>query len=135
MGAIPMGIKLEFNGNNPLEPGTYDAILSDVEAQDGGQYGPAWKWLFTAYDVEIEMPLLGFTSTNFHEKSKSYQWVAAILGRQLAPGEVLDTDDLCPGSCRLVLTVKELPDGRRVNRIAGVLPSKQKASGSDDRSQ
>ena len=130
-----MGIKLEFNSNNPLEPGTYDAILSNVETQDSGPYGPAWKWLFTAYDGQIAIPLLGFTSTNFHEKSKSYQWVTAILGRQLTPHEVLDTDDLCPESCRLVLTVKELPDGRRVNQIAGVLPSKQKASGSDDRSQ
>ena len=123
-----MSIKLSYEDKFSLfEPGTYAGELCAVEAKDGGKFGPCFEYTFIASNGETDTTVTMLSSQKFNPKSKAFQIVAALLQRCPEPREVVDIDDLCNRTCRLVLGITELDDGRKFNKIIEVLPAKHPA--------
>ena len=99
-----------------VEEGTYEADFDGVAEGPDGQYGPSIKWQFTAYVEGEPTPVNGLTSTSTSVKSKGYEWLTAILGRQPGVGETIDLDALKGARCKVLIekNAKEWPGVAKV---------------------
>ena len=77
----------EITAQGPDIPdGVYPAVLENV-AEDTGQWGKMRKWTFLVeHDSKID-PLTVYTSANTSPSSKSYSFLAGILGKEPQVGE------------------------------------------------
>ena len=73
-----------------IEPGSYTATLEKVEEFDSVQYGKSrkWHWLVEVGDSVESLSTL--SSANTGPQSKSYKYLAALLGREPSAGETLE---------------------------------------------
>lgn len=87
-----------------------------------------WTWHFevTEQGQFQGRRLRGQTSQNFsvHENCRAYQWMNAIVGREIAEGEKLDPEDQYGAPCRIV-TEQSAPDkqDRIWDNVVDVLPA------------
>ena len=93
-------------GNKGIAPGTYKATLTEVSIKESetGQYR---LWDFLA-DVNGELvPVSGTSSTNTGPKSKSFQWLTALIGRAPQAGETIED----PIGKMVLLTISQKDNG------------------------
>ena len=98
----------------PVEPGTYDAILSKTE-DSTGQFGPQ---VMFSFDLGENRILRAWASGKLSPKSKMGGWVKALLGE--LPDE-LDTAALVGTKCRVKVDIDIKDDGKEFSRIVDVL--------------
>lgn len=114
---------LEWKENTSmLDPGAYAAEVTAIE-ETTGEFGPQLKFTFTILGTDGQPTLdpegnpieqWGWCSAKWHEKSKLYTWVKALLrGKGPGPGNGLDTDILLKKKCDIVLAEKIGPNGTR----------------------
>src|SRR5262245_12181321 len=71
-----------------------------------------WRWRFAVWEVptlidrqkperQSAVSSQKFTPKGRQPASKAYSWTAALLGRQIPPGEVVNLDPLMPIPCRV----------------------------------
>lgn len=101
-----------------LEPGTYDAVITNVEVRINKEQQPYRWWEFT---TEEGRTISAISSMNVGPKSKAGQWIAALLGRQPVMGESVEIIGL---PCIIGVSVN--PDG--FSQIDTVLGRKKKAA-------
>jgi hypothetical protein len=77
-----------------------------------------WRWHFAVWEIPT---LIGrqapehqsapssqkFTPKGRQQASKAYAWTAALLGRQIPPGERVNLDPLMPLACRVKVSRKD----------------------------
>jgi hypothetical protein len=119
-------------GGLSIADGTYEATLLSITLQEPkpevGTGQPYLRWTFCVYDPD-EHPdgaeMIANSSLMFGPKAKARRWAQTILGRMLEPGEELDTDELCPAVCQVIVK-KDLESGYcRIDDVLG--PRKAKA--------
>lgn len=86
-----------------VEEGTYEADFDGVEEGPEGQFGPSIRWNFTAYVEGEPEKVNGLTSTSTSTKSKGYEWLTAVMGRQPEVGEAIDFDSLKGSRCKVLV--------------------------------
>jgi hypothetical protein len=92
-----------------MADGVYDAELLAVDVVDAAPgaalQGPYNRWRFAIFtDLHTEpMELIANSSTAFGKQSKARRWMQAILGRAISPGEIVNTDELCPIPCQVIV--------------------------------
>lgn len=98
--------------------GEYEAEIGSIKP-DEGDYGPQLVFTFMLDDAEGNVvPLTGWTSQIFSDRSKLYAWTKAALGGHAIPKEyAFDSDDLIGKLVLLTLTVHERTDGSTFNKI------------------
>lgn len=90
-----------------LKDGVYDAVLSKVDQQFSEKNQREFLiWQFVVTTKRGTSPVEGITSLNFGPKSKARPWVEALLGRKIAQGEEIDTDELTGCECKVWLGTK-----------------------------
>jgi hypothetical protein len=106
-----------------LQPGTYDAIITEVAVKErDGRTFLVWCFevkYFGSKTTKVRRP----TSMNFGPKSMARAIAEAALGRKVRPGELVDTNDLLGLRVRVVISRGTRPDGEETNRIEAVLPA------------
>ena len=110
-----------------LEPGAYQARLISVEEKDGN-WGSFVKLGFEVDEPDYEgVNVTGAASAHFSSRSKLYRWTRALLGgREIPTSYTWDSNDLISRRCILSLDVTEDENGARFNRVADVLPVRQR---------
>ncbi len=117
-------MKFKAKEYRTLEEGCYPALLENIEEREGST-GRYCRWVFAAQSPQGDpIPVAGLTSLRSGPKAKGRQWVEAILGSKMKAGEEIDLDELVGKPCRVQVTVVDLEDGGRFNRVEKVLPSK-----------
>ena len=123
-----------------IDDGVYDATLLSIDlaqatAKSPNQ-NPFLKWIFHVYDSEEGQELSAASSLSFGPKAKAREWVEAIEGKKLQPGEEIDTETFCPKECQVV--IKNDPDSgfARVDKVLGIrrrqAPKRQAVSAAAD---
>ena len=96
-----------------IKAGTYKAVLTSITQEESK--GPSafensnpyfLRWVFTIKGKAKSIDLWASSSTSFGPKSKAYGWACALLGRKLAAGEEVDTDQLVGCPCLVVVDVE-----------------------------
>jgi hypothetical protein len=110
-------------GGVEIDDGTYPATVLGIEETDPTPNSPSdkpWlKWTFAVDDGSAEgVEMTAASSTRFGPKSKARLWAEALLGRKLETGEQLDTDQLLPRDCIIVVR----RDEKDFAKITDVLP-------------
>ena len=99
-------------GSIQIDDGVYDATLLSIDEQEATakspNQNPWFKWLFHVYDSEEGQEMTAASSTNFGPKAKARKWIEGLLGKKLEPGEIFDTESICPRDCQVV--IKNDPD-------------------------
>ena len=104
-----------------IRPGTHRAILSAIEAREN-ERGSFLVWTFEVRTKNGTATLKGTSSTKFGTGSKARSWTEALLNRQLAPGETVESDDLLGLPCLVVVRERTLSDGSTMASVEQVLP-------------
>jgi hypothetical protein len=98
--------------NEGIEDGTYMATFNGLEESQGDQFGEFYKHTFTILGGKYNgRKINGLTSTNSCAESKLFKWLSAISGRQLSPGQEINSDELVGNRCMIV--VKRKSSGNR----------------------
>jgi hypothetical protein len=119
-----MAILTATSGEILLQPGVYDAIITEVavKERDGRPY---LLWVFEVkYAGNKTTRIRRATSMSFGPKSTARAIVEAVLRRKIRDGEQIDTDDLLGLPVQVVITRGTRPDGEETNRVEAVLPAK-----------
>jgi len=90
--------------------------IVDIETD----YGDGWRWIFDVLEEEEETLVSGITSQRMSEKSKSYGWAAALLGKKPDIGDEIDLDELIGLRGNAELKTKELRDGTEVSNVVDI---------------
>lgn len=107
----------------PVPTGDYSAKIGSCVVE-ASKYGEQVRFRFdiTTRGLE-EHSVFGFASATFSPSSKLFKWTQAAFGGRTIPRSYdLDTEDLLDRAVMLTLVVRELEDGRRVNKIDDVRP-------------
>ena len=100
-----------------IDDGVYQATIESME-KGAGNYGEQIKFTF---NLGNDCKLMGWTSTNYSEKSKLFGWAKSVLGDTFDPKADFDTDWLL-GKRVLVQVSKRMGnDGNTYNKIESVI--------------
>jgi len=72
-----------------VAPGAYEAVCTDVAVREGKDGSSFRRWEFTLTDGTGKT-ISAASSLSTSPKSKGGKWLAALLGRQPAPGESVE---------------------------------------------
>jgi hypothetical protein len=115
--------KLTVSQGIDISDGAYEGTLLGIELCQPTEKSPnqkSWlKWTFSVYDGAEEKEMTAASSCALGPKAKANGWITALLGRRLEPGEEIDTDQLAPKDCLLV--IKNDPDNGFA-KIVDVMP-------------
>lgn len=110
-----------------LDPDTYDAVVSDVEVEEG-EFGQQLKWKLALTDADGHpRELWAWCSPKLSRKSKLYGWASAILfgGRGVPDDyEEFDTASVVGRPCRVTVALKS-GDRGDYNKVETLLPPRQ----------
>jgi len=117
-----------------VEAGVYPARLSSYEIRTLRVAGEEREVIVWTFEIDLEeetVEIEGMTSVKFsigRKPSKAVQWVSALLGRELKPGDKIDLDELIGKECMVKVEDKKLSDGTVVSRVTDVIrkPGKKK---------
>lgn len=110
-----------------IKAGTFRAVLSSLTQEESK--GPSafensspyfLRWVFTVKGKNKSVDIWASSSTSFGAKSKAYGWACALLGRKLAPGEEIDTDQLVGCPCLIVVELETDDRGFERNKVLEV---------------
>ena len=106
----------EAVGLSLLDEGMYPVELVEIKDIET-DYGGGWRWIFDVLEEEEETLVSGITSQRMSEKSKSYGWASALLGKKPEIGDEIDLDELIGLRGNAELKTKELNDGTEVSNV------------------
>ena len=106
----------EAAGLSLLDEGMYPVELVEIKDIET-DYGDGWRWIFDVLEEEEETLVSGITSQRMSEKSKSYGWASALLGKKPEIGDEIDLDELIGLRGNAELKTKELNDGTEVSNV------------------
>lgn len=109
----------EAAGLSLLDEGMYPVELVEIVDIET-DYGDGWRWIFDVLEEEEETLVSGITSQRMSEKSKSYGWAAALLGKKPDIGDEIDLDELIGLRGNAELKTKELRDGTEVSNVVDI---------------
>jgi hypothetical protein len=115
-----MKVKIEAFETYPA--GVYPATVSEITADDDGNYGAQYRFKFVLGGALNEKKMNGWCKQSGSVKSKFFEWYTALTGRTPKPGEEVDTDELIGKTAQLVIKIKKNDDGSEKNVIDSVLP-------------
>jgi hypothetical protein len=95
-----MSITIEYTPSLPA--GTHEARVTAVETRESKKTGQAYRWW--EFTTEDGRSISAISSMNVGPKSKSGQWIAALLGRQPVMGESVEVIGL---PCLIGVSVDE----------------------------
>jgi len=107
------------SGQNPIPPGTYSGTLESVEVDSiSSSFGTKdmRRWHFLIDVNGVLLPVSALSSLNTAPGSKSYQWLKAILRRELLSGEAIED----PVGQRMLVVVENNAKGYA--KVVNVLP-------------
>ena len=116
--------KLTATAGVQITDGGYEATVLEITQCEPTEKSPnqkPWlKWLFAVYDGSADgLEMTAASSCALGPKAKARAWIESLLGRRLEPNEEVDTDQLTPRDCQVI--IKNDPDSGFA-RIADVLP-------------
>lgn len=94
-----------------IPAGVYPATLTGIEEFVDPQWGPKFRWKFEVRGKKKTATVSQRTSQAFSPKSNARKIVEGLLGRSLAKGESINTDDLIGTECQVIVTVDEKDTG------------------------
>ena len=98
----------------PVPSGKYVATLEGVEVREGGFDGGQFRiWKFLADVAGTLLPVEGISSMNNGTRTKSFEWLTAILGTEPKVGETVD-----PIGHKCIVTVGQKDGYPRVEAVA-----------------
>lgn len=106
----------EAAGLSLLDEGMYPVELVEIKDIET-DYGDGWRWIFDVLEEEEETLVSGITSQRMSEKSKSYGWASALMGKKPEIGDEIDLDELIGLRGNAELKTKELNDGTEVSNV------------------
>ncbi len=112
-----MGINMRVMRDEPLEAGTYKAVLRDI-LQKETVYGERLLWLFEVPEYGAEVA--GFTSLSTSIMGNAYLWATA-LNPAIASKTRWGAEDVIGQECLLALEITDSKNGKR-NKIVKVKP-------------
>ena len=97
----------------PVPSGQYVASLLSVEVKEGGSFSGQFRvWNFLA-DVNGEgLPVQGTSSISNGNRTKTYEWLTALMGKEPAIGETID-----PIGRKCLVTVTQKDGYPRVSKV------------------
>lgn len=111
---------IEIKGGVDIPDGTYKAQLESSEVRTDGKFGDGsfrvWNWLVET--AEGIVPFSDSTSNGTGPKTKAYERIVAILGREPKIGDKIEEADLLLKT--VVLTIGHKENG--FPKVAGVGP-------------
>jgi hypothetical protein len=113
-----LSIKINVRRDEPIEEGSYRAILKNLE-EKATKYGERLMWLFRVEEHNAEVA--GFTSLSESTQANAFRW-AVTLNPQVATRSSWGSEDVVGKECVLVVDVVEDNSGRNKNRIVAVEP-------------
>jgi hypothetical protein len=112
-----MSFKIQKKTYTLIDEGVYQATIESME-KSAGNFGEQIKFTF---DLGNDCKLIGWTSTNYSEKSKLFGWAKSVVGDTFDPKADFDADWLL-GKRVLVQVSKRMgTDGNTYNKIESVL--------------
>jgi len=106
----------EAAGLSLLDEGMYPVELVEIKDIET-DYGDGWRWIFDVLEEEEETLVSGITSQRMSEKSKSFAWASALMGKTPEVGDEIDLDELIGLRGNADLKTKELNDGTEVSNV------------------
>ena len=94
-----MPFEIEASGPD-IDDGTYPAILESV-TEDSGQFGKFRKWTWLVEKSDTIVPLTVYTSAKTGTQTKSYAFLAGLLGKEPQIGERYED----PTGTRVLVTI------------------------------
>lgn len=124
-----MGIVVDFSGVSssfdPIDPGTYNAVVYDVKLQESKMSGqPMLAWQFKITDGPFENRR-AFLNTSLQKQAlfKLQRTLKAIGYEKDVTGQVeIDLDELLGRPCRIVIGHQKTPSGEVRDTVTAVLP-------------
>ena len=120
---INISIRLKVRTDEPLEDGSYQAILESLEEKQT-KYGERAMWLFSVPEHNAE--IAGFTSLSESTQANAYRWAIA-LNPEIATKQSWGSEDVVGKRCTLVVETYEDENGRKKNKVVRVKPPKGSA--------
>jgi len=114
-----MSIRLKVRRDDPLEDGSYRALLRSLEKKET-TFGERLMWLFEATEHNAEVA--GFTSLSESTMANAYLWATA-LNAEIRSKVSWGPEDVVGRECILDLTIVEDSKGREKNKIMRVRPA------------
>jgi hypothetical protein len=116
-------------GGADIENGTFPATLLGISVEAPTAKSPnqkEWlKWLFVIDDgSEAGVEMTAASSFRLTAKSKTRLWVEAVIGRQLANGETVTTENIKALDCFVLIS----HDDTGFARIESVMPLPKRTS-------
>ena len=116
-----MTFSMSVRSDEPLEEGSYQAVLRSVEPKET-VFGRRLMWLFEVPEHAAEVA--GFTSLSESTQANAYQWAVALNG-EVASMKGWGPDDVVGRRCTLVAEAYEDGKGRKKNKVVRVKPPKE----------
>jgi hypothetical protein len=124
-------LKIGQTSTEVLPTGDYIARIEEIE-EDNGAYGPQVKFTFEIVEDKLTSSgesvkgktLLGWASARFNRNTKLYKWTRAALGRDLAPDEPFDSDQVAGRNVTLAVVVQQRDDLSEYNKVTDVRPAR-----------
>lgn len=116
-----MSIHMDVRTEEPLEDGSYAAILKSIEKKET-VYGQRLMWLFE--EVEHGTEVAGFTSLSPSTMANAYIWAKALIG-EIDAKKGWSSEDAVGKRCTIVVEVYEDAKGRTKNKVVRVKPPKK----------
>jgi hypothetical protein len=113
-----MSIQLKVRRDDPLEDGSYWAVLKSLEKKET-TFGERLMWLFEVPEHNAEVA--GFTSLSESTMANAYRW-ATTLNDDVRSKASWGPEDVVGRECKLDLTIAEDAKGREKNKIMLVRP-------------
>src|SRR3954447_7011795 len=114
-----MSIKMNIKAHEPLEDGSYQAVLKSIEMMET-VYGERLMWLFSIPEHSAEVA--GFTSLSESTQANAYNW-AVTLNADIASKKSWGSSDVVGKWCTLVVELYEGEKGKK-NKVVRVKPPK-----------
>jgi hypothetical protein len=114
-----MSIQLKVRRDDPLEDGSYRAVLKSLEKKET-TFGERLMWLFEATEHNAEVA--GFTSLSESTRANAYLW-ATTLNADIRSKVSWGPEDVVGRECILDLTIVEDSKGYEKNKIMLVRPA------------
>ena len=126
----------ESAGFSLVDEGLYRAELIDIQDIET-QFGVSWRWVFDLVDFPEETLVSGVSSQKMTTRSKAYEWVSVLLGREPEPGEEVSFDDLIGKQAMVTIKNRAMRDGREISNVVALakMPKQMSIGKVDERAE
>ena len=126
----------ESAGFSLVDEGIYRAELIDIQDIET-QFGVSWRWVFDLVDFPEETLVSGVSSQKMTTRSKAYEWVSVLLGREPEPGEEVSFDDLIGRQAMVTIKNRPMRNGGEISNVVALakVPKQMSIGKVDERAE